>query len=107
MTKLVHLRLSQDHGGSDDAATVAAALKLRSTSPMLDMAASLAHRDTVIDYRDCAVWQSLNCHERDDAHEKDLWYRIALNLSVVLGATRRLYLHRRAHAQAMAARKGR
>lgn len=106
MTKIVQLRLSQDHGGSDDASAVAKRLNLGGTSPLLEMAASFDHRDTVIAYRDCAVWQSLNCHERGDGHEKDIWYRVAMNLSMVLGATLGVHLNRVAHAQALAARKG-
>lgn len=106
MTKIVQLRLSQDHSGSDDASAVAKRLNLGGTSPLLEMAASVEHRETVIAYRDCAAWQSLNCHERGDGHERDIWYRVAMNLSTVLGATLGLHLNRVAHAQARDSRKG-
>lgn len=101
---IVSLALTQDHN-APAARTVADAVGLKGVSTLLGMAVSPEHRDTVVGYRDCAVWQALHCHERGDGHERDLWFRVAGHITATLAGSKHVIQHKAALAQRHLARR--
>lgn len=104
MIKIIQLHLDQCHYCAKPA-EIAQAINIKGVGALLGMAASPEHRQQVVAYRDAAVWQSLHCGERDAADERDLWFRIAQHMSVVLSGAKPLFDRRAAQAAATLAKE--